>query len=44
MTKQLYIYGEVKYVFNKQYSQLMLNTGILLDIGWMKKHENTDIL
>jgi hypothetical protein len=44
MTKQLYIYGEVKYVLNKQYSQFMLNTGILLDIDWMKKHENTDIL
>jgi hypothetical protein len=44
MTKQFYIYGEVKYVLNKQYSQFMLNTGILLDIDWMKKHENTDIL
>jgi len=43
-TKQIYLYGEAKYVLNKQYSQFMLNTGILLDIDWMKKHENTDIL
>jgi len=43
MTKLLYLYGEVKYVFNNKYNQFMLNTGVLLDIDWMKKHENTEL-
>jgi hypothetical protein len=43
MSNQFYLYGEAKYVLNKHYSQFMLNTGILLDIDWMKKHENTEL-
>ncbi|HEY5123990.1 MAG TPA: outer membrane beta-barrel protein [Ignavibacteria bacterium] len=43
ITKQFYIYGEAKYVFSNKYNQFILNTGVLLDIDWMKKHENSDI-
>jgi hypothetical protein len=43
MTKVLYFYGEIKYVFNNKYNQFMVNAGVLLDIDWMKKHENADL-
>jgi hypothetical protein len=43
MTETLDIYGEGKYVFNNKYNQLMLNVGLLLNIDWMKKHENTEM-
>lgn len=42
ITEQFDICGEVKYVFGK-YNQLMINAGILLNIDWMKKHENTGL-
>jgi hypothetical protein len=40
ITEQLDIYGEAKYIFSK-YDQFMLNVGLLLNIDWMKKHENS---
>jgi len=40
ITEQFDIYGESKYIFSK-YDQFMLNVGILLNIDWMKKHENS---
>jgi hypothetical protein len=33
---------EAKYVFSK-YHQFMLNAGVLLNLDWMKKHENIDL-
>lgn len=42
ITNQFEIYGEAKYVFSK-YNQLMLNVGVLLNIDWMKKHENSEL-
>lgn len=41
ITEQFDIYGEAKYVFNNKYNQFMVNAGILLNIDWMKKHEDT---
>jgi hypothetical protein len=43
MTETMDIYGEAKYVFNNKYNQFMLNVGVLLNIDWMKKHENTEL-
>lgn len=43
ITKQLYLYGEAKYVFNNKYDQFLLNLGVYLDIDWIKKHKNSDI-
>lgn len=40
ITEQSDIYGEAKYIFSK-YDQFMVNAGILLNIDWMKKHENS---
>jgi opacity protein-like surface antigen len=33
--------GEVKYIVSK-YDQLMVNGGILINLDWMKKHENSN--
>jgi hypothetical protein len=41
ITEQFDIYGEAKYIFNNKYNQFMLNGGILLNLDWMKKHENS---
>ena len=43
ITKQFDIYGEAKYVFNNKFNQFMLNVGILLNIDWMKKQENSGL-
>lgn len=43
ITETMDIYGEAKYVFNNKYNQFMLNVGVLLNIDWMKKHENTEL-
>lgn len=43
ITEQMDLSGEVKYIINGKYNQLMLNVGVLLNIDWMKKHENTDL-
>jgi opacity protein-like surface antigen len=40
ITEKFDLYGEVKYIVSK-YDQFMLNVGALLNIDWMKKHENT---
>jgi len=43
MTETMDIYGEAKYVFNNKYNQLMVNVGVLLNIDWMIKHENSEL-
>ena len=43
ITEQFDLNAEVKYVFNNKYNQFMLNAGILLNLDWMKKHENTQM-
>jgi hypothetical protein len=43
ITETMDIYGEGKYVFNNKYNQLMLNVGVLLNIDWMKKNENSEL-
>lgn len=40
ITKQFDIYAEAKYILGK-YDQFMLNTGILINLDWLSKHENT---
>jgi len=40
ITEKFDLYGEVKYIVSK-YDQFMLNVGALLNIDWMKKHENS---
>jgi hypothetical protein len=42
ITEQFDIYGEIKYIISK-YDQLMVNVGVLINIDWMKKHENPGI-
>ncbi|MGD0340578.1 MAG: outer membrane beta-barrel protein [Bacteroidales bacterium] len=42
ITDQFDLYLEAKYIISK-YSQFMLNAGILINIDWLKKHENTGI-
>jgi opacity protein-like surface antigen len=42
LTDQFNLYLEAKYVVSK-YDQFMLNAGILINIDWLKKHENTGI-
>jgi len=42
ITEQFDLYSEVKYILSK-YDQFMVNVGILINIDWLKKHENTDI-
>ena len=40
ITEQFDIYGEAKYIFGK-YNQFMFNAGLLINIDWLKKHENS---
>ena len=40
LTDQFDLYGEAKYVFNNKYNQFMVNGGILINLDWMKKHED----
>jgi opacity protein-like surface antigen len=42
LTDQFDLYLEAKYIVSK-YGQFMLNAGILINIDWLKKHENTGI-
>jgi len=42
LTEQFDIYGEAKYLLSK-YSQFMLNVGVLVNIDWLIKHENTGL-
>jgi hypothetical protein len=44
MTEQFDIYAEAKYLLSigtTKYSQFMLNAGVLINIDWLKKHEDT---
>lgn len=40
ITEQLDLFAEVKYIVSK-YDQFMLNAGILLNLQWLSKNENT---
>jgi hypothetical protein len=40
ITEQFDIYAEAKYILSK-YDQFMLNAGVLINIDWLKKHEDT---
>jgi opacity protein-like surface antigen len=42
LTDQFDLFLEAKYIVGK-YSQFMLNAGILINIDWLKKHEETGI-
>lgn len=42
ITNQFDLFLEAKYMISK-YDQFMLNAGILINIDWLKKHENTGI-
>jgi opacity protein-like surface antigen len=42
ITEQLDLYGQVKYIISK-YDQLVVNAGVLLNIDWLKKNENTGL-
>jgi hypothetical protein len=43
ITEMLDLYAEGKYLWNNKYNQFMLNTGVLLNIDWMKKNEKQGI-
>lgn len=40
LTEQFDLYVEAKYILSK-YDQFMLNVGALINIDWLKKHEDT---
>ncbi len=40
LTDKFNLYGEAKYIFNNKYNQFIVNAGILINVDWMKKHEN----
>lgn len=42
LTDQFDLYLEAKYLLSK-YDQFMLTAGVLLNIDWLMKHENTDL-
>jgi opacity protein-like surface antigen len=42
LTDQFDLFLEAKYILSK-YGQFMLNAGVLINIDWMIKHENTGI-
>jgi hypothetical protein len=42
LTDQFSLYLEAKYLVSK-YDQFMLNAGVLINIDWLKKNENTGI-
>ncbi len=42
LTEQLDLYAEVKYIVSK-YDQLMVNVGVLVNIDWLKKNENSGL-
>jgi hypothetical protein len=43
ITEQFDFCAEAKYVFNSKYNQFMLNAGILVNIDWLKKHEDSGL-
>ncbi len=42
ITEQFDIYAEAKYILSK-YNQFMINAGILINIDWLSKHEDTGL-
>jgi opacity protein-like surface antigen len=42
LTEQFDLYMEAKYLVSK-YDQFMINVGILINIDWLIKHENTGL-
>ncbi|MDQ1332602.1 MAG: hypothetical protein QG576_637 [Bacteroidota bacterium] len=42
LTDQFDLYGEAKYILSK-YDQFVFNVGVLINIDWLIKHENTDL-
>lgn len=42
LTDQFDLYLEAKYLLSK-YDQFMLTAGVLINIDWLMKHENTDL-
>jgi opacity protein-like surface antigen len=42
LTEQFDLFGEIKYIISK-YDQLMVNAGILVNIDWLKKNENSGL-
>jgi opacity protein-like surface antigen len=42
ITEKLDFCGEVKYIVSR-YGQFMANASVLINIDWLKKHENTDM-
>ena len=42
LTDQFDLYGEAKYILSK-YGQFVFNVGVLINIDWLIKHENTDL-
>jgi hypothetical protein len=43
ITEQFDLSGEAKYVFNNKYNQFMVNVGILVNLDWLKKNENSGL-
>jgi opacity protein-like surface antigen len=43
LTEQFDLYGEAKYVLNKYKDQFVFNVGVLINLDWLIKHENTGI-
>jgi outer membrane autotransporter protein len=43
ITEQFDLYGEAKYVFNNKYNQFMVNAGVLVNLDWLKKNENSGL-
>ena len=43
ITEQFDLSGEAKYIFNNKYNQFMINVGILINLDWLKKNENSGI-
>lgn len=42
LTEQFDIQGEIKYILGK-YDQLLVNVGVLINLDWLIKHENTGL-
>lgn len=42
LTEQFDLYMEAKYLVSK-YDQFMINVGVLINIDWLIKHENTEL-
>jgi opacity protein-like surface antigen len=42
LTEQFDLFGEAKYILGK-YDQFVFTVGVLINIDWLKKHENTDM-